>query len=97
MKRVGNNQKVIEWRKRGDKVNDKASMLKRITIEPGKCGGRPCLRGTRMRLVDVLELLSAGAEHAEILRDYPNLEVEDILACLEYAARQTDHVVLQSA
>ncbi len=78
-------------------MNDKVSMLKRITIEPGKCGGRPCLRGTRMRMVDVLELLSAGADHAEILRDYPTLEVEDIFACLEYAARQTDHVVLQSA
>ena len=78
-------------------MNDKAALLKRITIEPGKCGGRPCLRGTRMRVVDVLELLSAGADHAEILRDYPAVELDDILACLEYAARQTDHVVLQSA
>ena len=78
-------------------MNDKAALLKRITIEPGKCGGRPCLRGTRMRVVDVLELLSAGADHAEILRDYPAVELDDIRACLEYAARQTDHVVLQSA
>jgi uncharacterized protein (DUF433 family) len=76
---------------------DKAAILKRITVETGKCGGRPCLRGTRMRVVDVLQLLSAGADHAEILRDYPLLEHEDILACLEYAARQTDHAVLQSA
>jgi uncharacterized protein (DUF433 family) len=50
-----------------------------------------------MRVGEVLELLSAGADHAEILRDYPALEVEDVLACLEYAARQTDHVVLKSA
>ncbi len=78
-------------------MNDKADLLKRITIEPGKYGGRPCLRGTRMRVVDVLELLSAGADHAEILRDYPAVELDDIRACLEYAARQTDHVVLQSA
>jgi uncharacterized protein (DUF433 family) len=81
----------------GESMNNKAEILKRITIEPGKCGGRPCLRGTRMRVLDVLELLSAGAERAEILQDYPSLELDDILACLEYAARQTDHVVLQSA
>ena len=78
-------------------MNDKTELLKRITIAPGKCGGRPCVRGTRMRVVDILELLSAGADHAEILGDYPSLERDDILACLAYAARQTDHVVLQSA
>ncbi len=78
-------------------MNDKADLLKRITVEPGKCGGRPCVRGTRMRVVDVLQLLSSGADYAEILRDYPSIEQEDILACLEYAARQTDHTVLQSA
>ena len=78
-------------------VTAKADILKRITVEPGKCGGRPCLRGTRMRVVDVLQLLGSGADHAEILRDYPSLEQEDILACLEYAVRQTDHIVLQSA
>jgi len=76
---------------------DKVDLLKRITVEPGKCGDRPCVRETRMRVVDVLQLLSSGAEHAEIIRDYPSLEREDVLACLEYAARQTDHVVLQSA
>jgi uncharacterized protein (DUF433 family) len=78
-------------------MNDKVDLLKRITVEPGKCGGRPCVRGTRMRVVDVLQLLSSGADYEEILRDYPSLEREDILACLEYAARQTDHVVLESA
>ena len=76
---------------------DKQDLLKRITVEAGKCGGRPCVRGTRMRVVDVLQLLSSGADHAEILQDYPSLEKEDILACLEYAARQTDHTVLQTA
>jgi uncharacterized protein (DUF433 family) len=78
-------------------VTDKTELLKRITVEPGKCGGRPCVRGTRMRVVDVLQLLSSGADYAEILRDYPSLKPEDILACLEFAARQTDHTVLQSA
>ena len=72
-------------------------LLQRITIEPGKCGGRPCIRGKRMRVVDVLQLLSAGAAFEEILSDYPFLEREDILAAIEYAAVQTDHIVLQSA
>ena len=78
-------------------MNDQTELLKRITIEAGKCGGRPCIRGTRLRVVDVLELLSAGAGFDEILGDYPSLEKDDILAALAYAARQTDHVVLQSA
>jgi uncharacterized protein (DUF433 family) len=72
-------------------------LLQRITIEPGKCGGRPCIRGKRMRVVDVLQLLSAGAAFEEILSDYPFLEREDILAAIEYAAVQTDHIVLKSA
>jgi uncharacterized protein (DUF433 family) len=72
-------------------------LLQRITIEPGKCGGRPCIRGKRMRVVDVLQLLSAGATFEEILSDYAFLEREDILAAIEYAAVQTDHIVLQSA
>ncbi len=78
-------------------MDNKAELLKRITVEPGKCGGRPCVRGTRMRVVDVLQLLSSGAEHSEILKDYPSLQRDDIFACLEYAARQTDHTVLESA
>lgn len=69
----------------------------RITIEPGKCGGRPCIRGQRIRVTDVLDLLSHGASHDEILEDYPFLEEEDILAAVAYAARLTDHVVLQHA
>ena len=73
-----------------------AERLQRITIEPGKCGGRPCIRGKRMRVTDVLELLGAGASYEEILEDYPFLEREDILAAIEYAARQTDHLVVQT-
>ena len=73
-----------------------SDLLKRITIEDGQCGGRPCLRGKRMRVTDVLQLLSAGASFEEILTDYAFLEREDILAAIEYAACQTDHVVLQT-
>jgi uncharacterized protein (DUF433 family) len=71
-------------------------LLHRITIEPGKCGGKPCIRGKRMRVTDVLELLGAGASYEEVLRDYPFLEREDILAAITYAARQTDHVVINT-
>ena len=74
-----------------------SSRLNRITVEEGKCGGRPCIRGLRIRVKDVLELLSAGASFEEILGDYPFLEREDILAAIEYAAHQTDHAVLQSS
>ena len=69
-------------------------LLSRITVETGKCGGKPCIRGKRMRVTDVLELLGVGASFEEILRDYPFLEREDILAAISYAAYQTDHVVL---
>ena len=72
-------------------------LLERITVEPGKCGGRPCVRGKRLRVTDVLDLLSHGATHTEILRDYSFLEEEDILACIAYASRLTDHLVLQTS
>ncbi len=75
----------------------KRELLQRITIEKGKCGGRPCIRGKRMRVTDVLDLLSADASFEEILTDYPFLEREDILAAIEYAARHVDHVVLQAS
>lgn len=72
-------------------------LLSRITIEPGKCGGRPCIRGKRLRVNDVLELLGAGATIEEILEDYAFLEREDVLAALQYAAHQTDHLILHVA
>ena len=71
-------------------------LLKRITVEPGKCGGKPCIRGQRIRVSDILDLLASGASFEEILRDYAFLERDDILAALAYAARQTDHVVLRT-
>ena len=66
----------------------------RITSDPAQCGGRPCIRGMRIRVADVLEMLAGGASRAEILEDYPYLEDADITAALEYAARQMDHPVL---
>ena len=73
------------------------NLLQRITVEPGKCGGRPCIRGFRFRVVDLLELLASGATQEEILADYPFLEPEDILASLAYAARQADHTIVPVA
>jgi len=72
------------------------SYLNRITFDPELCGGRPCIRGYRLRVKDVLDLLGAGMTEAEILKDYPFLEPEDIRACLQFAAAQVDHAILQA-
>ena len=66
----------------------------RITFNPDQCGGRPCIRGMRIRVGDVLDLLASGVSEQEILEDFPDLEAEDIQACLKYAAEQLDHPVL---
>lgn len=71
--------------------------IERITVDPDRCGGRPCIRDLRVRVKDVLDLLAAGATREEILADYPYLEDEDISAALQFAARQMDHPVLRSA
>jgi uncharacterized protein (DUF433 family) len=68
--------------------------INRITINPNQCGGRPCIRGMRIRVKDVLDLLAGGATQEEILEDFPYLERQDILACLQYAAAQSDHAIL---
>ena len=73
------------------------SAIDRITVDPAVCGGRPCIRGLRIRVKDVLDLLAAGASHDEILEDYPYLEPGDISAVLAFAALQNDHPVLRSA
>ena len=71
--------------------------LERITASSQICGGRPCIRGLRIRVKDILDLLASGASREEILGDYPYLENDDITATLEYAAQQTDHPVLRVA
>ena len=62
----------------------------RITIDPQICHGKPCIRGLRYPVTTMLELLAAGMSHLEILADYPDLEEEDIRACLQYAAKLSD-------
>ena len=66
----------------------------RITINPKQCGGRPCIRSMRIRVIDVLDLLAAGLTQQEILEELPDLEEEDIKAALRYASRRLDHPVL---
>ena len=64
-----------------------------ITIEPGKRGGKPCIRGLRITVYDVLEYLASGMSEAEILRDLPDLTTEDIRACLAFAADRERRIV----
>ncbi len=68
--------------------------MNRITINPEQCGGHPCIRGMRIRVSDVLDLLAAGLNTKQILEEMPDLEAEDIQAALQYAARSLDHPVL---
>ncbi len=70
------------------------SLLDRITIEPGKMGGRPCIRGMWIRVSDILDMLAGGATQEQILEDYPDLEAEDIRAAFAYAAAQIGHPVV---
>ena len=65
--------------------------MNRITYNVHQCGGHPCLRGMIIRVVDVLDMMAAGVSTPEILADYPDLQVEDVYACLAYAARHIDH------
>ncbi|HEX6290208.1 MAG TPA: DUF433 domain-containing protein [Herpetosiphonaceae bacterium] len=72
-------------------------LLSRITINPEQCGGRPCIRGMRIRVSDVLALFAAELSANQILEEMPDLEPEDLQACLQYAAQQIDHPVLRAA
>jgi uncharacterized protein (DUF433 family) len=66
------------------------ALLDRITRDPQICGGRPCVRGMRIRVSDILDMLAVGVTSAEILADFPDLEADDIKACLTLAARRLD-------
>lgn len=66
----------------------------RITVNPNQCGGRPCIRGMRIRVIDVLELQANGLTSAQILEELPDLEMEDLQAVARYAVRRLDHPVL---
>ena len=71
-------------------MNQIPDLIVRITQTPGQCGGRPCIRGMRIRVSDILEMLAENVSTTEILEDFPDLEPEDIQACLLFAARRTD-------
>jgi uncharacterized protein (DUF433 family) len=71
--------------------------MERITINPKQCGGRPCIRGMRIRFIDVLDLLANGLTPEEVLSELPDLEPDDIKACLQYASRKLNHPVLVAA
>ena len=66
-------------------------LLSRITVNPGQCVGKPCIRGQRLRVQDVLEMMAGGMSEAQLLTDYPYLVADDIRACLIYAARRVSH------
>jgi uncharacterized protein (DUF433 family) len=68
----------------------------RITVNPRQCGGRPCVRGMRIRVMDVLDLLASGLTQQEVLAELPDLEPEDIVACLRFARGRIDHPILAS-
>ena len=74
--------------------NMMSELLKRITTNPKQCGGRPCIRGMRIRVSDVLDLLAAGLSAEEILEEMPDLEADDLKAALLYASRKLNHAVL---
>ena len=71
-----------------------ANIGERITVNPEQCGGRPCVRGMRIRVADVLDLLAAGLTPQQVLEELPDLELEDISACLCFASRRLNHPTL---
>lgn len=71
-----------------------AELMDRITVDPGQCGGRPCICGMRIRVSDVLDLLANGLSPEEIVDEMPDLEVEDVYAALRFASRRLDHPVV---
>lgn len=72
------------------------SELSRITSDPQIYGGRPCIRGLRISVADILDMLAGGAAREDVLRDYPYLEDGDITAALEFGARQSNHPLIQT-
>jgi len=71
--------------------------MERITINPEQCGGRPCVRGMRIRVTDVLDLLANGLNQQQVMVELPDIQAEDIQACLRYASDRLNHPVLRAA
>jgi uncharacterized protein (DUF433 family) len=76
------------------KLAHMSNLLERMTINPKQCGGRPCIRGMRIRVSDVLDLFASGLSAEEILEEMPELEADDLKAALLYASRKLNHLVL---
>jgi uncharacterized protein (DUF433 family) len=70
------------------------NLMDRITVNPKQCGGRPCIRGMRIRVTDVLDLLASGLTREQVLEELPDLEPQDVEACLRFASRRLDHPVV---
>ncbi|MGH7577911.1 MAG: DUF433 domain-containing protein [Longimicrobiales bacterium] len=70
------------------------NLMDRVTVNPKQCGGRPCVRGMRIRVTDVLDLLASGLTRQQVLEELPDLEPEDVEACLRFASRRLDHPVV---
>lgn len=70
------------------------NLAARITVDPEQCGGRPCVRSMRIRVTDVLDLLANGLTPQQVIEELPDLEPEDIQACLRFASRRVDHPVV---
>ena len=70
------------------------SLTERITMDPEQCSGRPCVRGMRIRVSDVLDLLASGLSREQVVSELPDLEPDDVLACLRFASRRIDHPVI---
>jgi uncharacterized protein (DUF433 family) len=75
-------------------MNLMSTLLERITVNPRQCGGRPCIRGMRIRVSDVLDLFAAGLSAEQLLEEMPDLEMDDLKAALLYASRKLNHPVL---
>jgi uncharacterized protein (DUF433 family) len=71
-----------------------SNLKERITVNPDQCGGRPCIRGMRIRVIDILDLLAAGLTQNQVLEELPDLEKEDIEAALRYASNKVNHPVV---
>jgi uncharacterized protein (DUF433 family) len=75
-------------------MSETVELMDRITINPQQCGGRPCIRGMRIRVIDVLDLLATGLTPQQVVDELPDLELADVTACLRLASRRLDHPIL---
>jgi uncharacterized protein (DUF433 family) len=87
---------VLPWRRTSAcaTVLTVVVVAERITVNPEQCGGRPCVRGMRIRVSDVLDLLASGLSPQQVLEELPDLEADDIAACLRFASRRVDHPII---